>query len=82
MEALDHAGVPADRLKLEVTESALMADPVLARSVLQELDQLGIEISIDDFGTGYLSLAYLADLPVSEIKIDRSFVSRMATEES
>jgi diguanylate cyclase (GGDEF)-like protein len=80
LEALAHAGVPADRLKLEVTESALMADPVLARSVLQELDQLGIEISIDDFGTGYSSLAYLADLPASEIKIDRSFVSRMATD--
>jgi len=78
--ALDNAGVPPDRLKLEVTETALMADSVLARSVLQELDQLGIEISIDDFGTGYSSLAYLAALPVSEVKIDRSFVSRMTAD--
>jgi len=75
--ALDNAGVSPNRLKLEVTESTLMADPELARSILQELHHVGVEISIDDFGTGYSSLAYLADLPVAEIKIGRSFVSRM-----
>ncbi|HET7048657.1 MAG TPA: EAL domain-containing protein [Solirubrobacteraceae bacterium] len=78
VDSLRNAGVPANRLKLEITESTLIADPVTARAVLRELDRLGIEISIDDFGTGYSSLAYLADLPVSEIKIDQSFVSRMA----
>jgi diguanylate cyclase (GGDEF)-like protein len=78
MAALRLANVPPERLKLEVTESALMSDPVTARTVLRELDALGVEISIDDFGTGYSSLAYLADLPVSEVKIDRSFVSRMS----
>jgi diguanylate cyclase (GGDEF)-like protein len=78
MTALRRAGVPPQRLKLEVTESALMSDPATARTVLRELDTLGCEISIDDFGTGYSSLAYLADLPVSEVKIDRSFVSRMS----
>ena len=78
VNALRNADVPANRLKLEITESTLIADPVTARAVLRELDRLGIEISIDDFGTGYSSLAYLADLPVSEIKIDQSFVSRMA----
>jgi diguanylate cyclase len=61
-----------------VTESALMSDPETARRVLRDLDSLGVEIAIDDFGTGYSSLAYLADLPVSEVKIDRSFVGRMA----
>jgi diguanylate cyclase (GGDEF)-like protein len=78
LNALEYAGVPPSRLKLEVTESTLMVDPAAARSVLQRLDQAGVEISIDDFGTGYSSLAYLADLPVSEVKIDQSFVSRMA----
>jgi len=76
--ALDDANVPPARLKLEVTESTLMADPTLAHSVLQELAHLGVTISIDDFGTGYSSLAYLANLPVAEVKIDQSFVRRMA----
>ncbi len=78
MSALERAGVPPAKLKLEVTESALMVDPALARQVLRELDGHGVESSIDDFGTGYSSLAYLANLPVSEVKIDRSFVSRMS----
>ena len=77
LKALGQAGVPPSRLKLEVTESTLMLDPLVARSVLQTLAQAGVLISIDDFGTGYSSLAYLVDLPVSEVKIDQSFVSRM-----
>jgi len=77
MAALNEARVPPGALRLEVTESALMADPVTSHAVLHELDALGVKISIDDFGTGYSSLAYLADLPVSEVKIDRSFVMKM-----
>jgi diguanylate cyclase (GGDEF)-like protein len=82
LAALRRAGVPPSCLKLEVTESALMSDPTTARAVLHELDGLGVKISIDDFGTGYSSLAYLADLPVSEVKIDQSFVGRMADHRS
>lgn len=65
---------PLERLKLEITESALMTDPELARSVLQELSDAGIRLSVDDFGTGHSSLVYVRDLPVSTIKIDKSFV--------
>lgn len=78
MQALQDAQVGPEQLKLEVTESAIMTDPVIARSVLSRLDAAGVRISIDDFGTGHSSLAYLAELPVSEVKIDRSFVEGMA----
>jgi diguanylate cyclase (GGDEF)-like protein len=76
--ALSAANVAPNRLKLEVTESTLMVEPDLAKAVLRDLSLLGAGLSIDDFGTGYSSLAYLADLPVSEVKIDRTFVHRMA----
>ncbi|MHB1837611.1 MAG: EAL domain-containing protein, partial [Solirubrobacteraceae bacterium] len=65
-------------LELEVTESAMLANPKRAKRVLTELSELGLRLSIDDFGTGYSSLAYLRQLPVDEIKIDRSFVLGMA----
>jgi diguanylate cyclase len=65
---------PAGRLHLEITEDFLMADLTGARIVLEKLRALGIEISIDDYGTGYSSLAYLRDLPVDELKLDRAFV--------
>ena len=67
--------LPAERLTLEVTESATMADPERAIDVLSALRELGVAISIDDFGTGNASIGYLASLPASEVKIDRSFVS-------
>jgi diguanylate cyclase (GGDEF)-like protein len=71
------SGVAADKLELEVTESAIMTDHPRARATLEELSAHGIEIAIDDFGTGYSSFANLRKLPVSEIKIDKSFVSGM-----
>jgi diguanylate cyclase (GGDEF)-like protein/PAS domain S-box-containing protein len=64
-------------LTLEVTESAVMTDPEHAKETLARLRRIGVRISIDDFGTGYSSLAYLRDLPVNEVKIDRSFVTEM-----
>ncbi len=67
-------------LELEVTESSMLANPTRAKAVLGELSDLGIRLSIDDFGTGYSSLAYLRQLPVDEIKIDRSFVIGMGVE--
>jgi diguanylate cyclase (GGDEF)-like protein/PAS domain S-box-containing protein len=70
-------GVDARRLKLELTESQLMDDPLLALEVLGKLKALGTTTSIDDFGTGYSSLAYLKHLPIDELKIDKSFIGNL-----
>jgi diguanylate cyclase len=72
--------VPARLLELEVTESAIMVEPERARRLLTRLHQLGIRIAIDDFGAGYTSLAQLKTLPVTELKVDRSFVLTMDTD--
>jgi len=72
-QALARWRVPAASVELEITESALMADPLRAAATLRELTDMGLQIAIDDFGTGYSSLSRLRDLPVSTIKIDRSF---------
>jgi diguanylate cyclase (GGDEF)-like protein len=75
-------GVPPSSLTIEITESSLMADAARAMDVLNRLRAMGVGVSIDDFGTGYSSLAYLKRLPVHELKIDRSFVAHMATDEN
>jgi diguanylate cyclase (GGDEF)-like protein len=71
--------VPASCLVLEVTESAVMADPDKATEVLTRLHALGVAVALDDFGAGYTSLAQLRTLPLHELKIDRQFVTEMAT---
>jgi len=76
----EHA-VPPALLCLEITESGFMEDPANAQKVLDRLAELGVRLSIDDYGTGYSSLSYIMRLPVQELKIDRSFISRMAADE-
>jgi diguanylate cyclase (GGDEF)-like protein len=72
---LDLAGADPASLKLEVTEGTIMADPVRAIAVLEDLHSLGVSLAIDDFGMGFSSLNQLKRMPVSQLKIDRSFVS-------
>jgi predicted signal transduction protein with EAL and GGDEF domain len=74
--------VHPSRLTLEITESSIMADPIRAADIVDRLSELGVGLAIDDFGTGYSSLSYLKRLPVTEIKIDKSFVMAMTTEEN
>jgi diguanylate cyclase (GGDEF)-like protein len=73
----EHRLTPA-QLVVEITETTLMVDPEQARRVINELHSLGVRISVDDFGTGYSSMAYLRDLPVDELKLDRVFLDGIA----
>ena len=73
-ELLVRHGLPASAIELEVTETAVMGDPEMALSHLQELADAGVRLALDDFGTGHSSLSYLQRLPVQTVKIDRSFI--------
>jgi diguanylate cyclase (GGDEF)-like protein len=77
---LDEHSVPADALELEITESVVMFDVARASTVLEALRLLGCRVAIDDYGTGYCALAYLRDLPVDELKLDRSFLASISTD--
>jgi EAL domain-containing protein (putative c-di-GMP-specific phosphodiesterase class I) len=81
-EILEQTGVEPRWLKLEVTESGMMADPVRAMDNLARLREMGVSTAIDDFGTGYSSLSYLKRLPIDEFKIDKSFTRDMVANES
>lgn len=79
-EALRVSALPVKRLELELTESTLLADSVAAIKLLQDLRDDGVRIALDDFGTGFSSLAYLRNLPLDKLKIDRSFVRTLGDE--
>jgi diguanylate cyclase (GGDEF)-like protein/PAS domain S-box-containing protein len=81
LRAVEQSDLMPSWLTVEITESAMMADPTSARDILGCLHGMGVKISIDDFGTGYSSLAYLKELPVDEVKVDRSFVKDMLINE-
>ena len=80
VDALGHAGLPAEALRLELTETVVMRDVETALAVIGRLRDLGLHVDVDDFGTGYSSLSYLKRLPVSTLKIDRSFVEGLGSD--
>ncbi|MHB1491095.1 MAG: putative bifunctional diguanylate cyclase/phosphodiesterase, partial [Cellulomonas sp.] len=80
--ALERHGLAASSLELEITESAAMVDPRRSMRTLAALDRMGVTLSVDDFGTGHSSLGYLHQLPVRRLKIDRSFVTNLLTDEA
>ncbi len=81
-EQLDRAGLQPHRLVLEITETMIMADPERSRQGLAELRRLGVKLSVDDYGTGHSSLSYLKQLPINEMKIDKSFITNMSEDHS
>lgn len=81
-QKLEKWGLPANYLTLEITERVMMAEPERARQALMQLDNMGVQVVIDDFGTGFSSLVYLKQLPVSMLKVDKSFVIDMMRDEN
>jgi diguanylate cyclase len=77
----NHKTAP-EQLELEITESVIMVDPARALEILKRISSMGVALSIDDFGTGYSSLSYLKKLPVNAVKIDKSFVINMTTDQN
>jgi len=81
-DILTERQVDPRRITLEITESAVMADPEGTKEVLMRLGNLGVKVAVDDFGAGFTSLSHLAHLPIDEIKIDRSFIADLLTDAS
>jgi EAL domain-containing protein (putative c-di-GMP-specific phosphodiesterase class I) len=78
--ALRRFGIPPDKLVVEITETAMMSDERSSAALLNRLRALGVPLAVDDFGTGYSSLGHLRTFPVSKVKIDRTFVSGLDTD--
>jgi len=79
--ALAQSGLEPARLELEITESIMLDEPEQTLAVLEQLKQLGVRVALDDFGTGYSSLSYLRRFPIDVLKIDKSFVDDIASED-
>ena len=81
-DTLQRTGLPPARLNLEITESAVKADPNAAQAMLAEVTSLGVSFSVNDFGTGYSSLGYLSQFPINCLKLDRNFVGRIGKDKA
>ena len=82
IRALAATGLPAERLNIEITESALLQDTQQDARRLRQLRDLGVRVSLDDFGTGYSSLSYLHSFPLHKVKIDQSFLQDLTNTRS
>ncbi|UQX88348.1 EAL domain-containing protein [Jatrophihabitans telluris] len=80
-ERIDRAQLPGDSLVIEMTEDVFLSDPERARTIIADIRRHDVQVAIDDYGTGFSSLSYLRDLPVQELKMDRSFISAIRTDE-
>ena len=78
--ALQHSGLPPQRLEIEITESVLLERALENHAFIERLKSLGISLALDDFGTGYSSLSYLTAFPFDKIKIDKSFIRNLTTQ--
>ena len=81
-DVIRETGIKPQRLELELTETAMMQDRDRAAAILKQLTEMGISVAVDDFGTGYSNLSYLIDFSFHKLKIDRSFVSRIDTDQN
>ena len=79
-KAIAEAQLPPESLVIEVTEDSFIAEPARARTILREIRAHRVQVAIDDYGTGFSSLSYLRDLPVQELKMDRSFIATMRSD--